>query len=974
MSRRRADVLGDLTADEERIKRNVAAGEPTDLRQGRAEGPRPMIRAALLESLCLSFAEKDGQDPRVVDIAGARFEGSIDLSNQFIGPVVSLMDCDLPEINLNDAHLMTWRLTGSRIHSLTADRAIVEGSLFLDRVEVAAGIKLRGGSVTDQVSFSTASLHGGTGAALDADGLTVGRDVHLNHGFLSRGEVRLSGAQIGRQLNCTRGRFYNERFNSIFADGLVVAEDVFLDRGFISHGQVSLVSARIGRQLCCTNGRFEDRRSRSALNLDRAEVGGDLYLNSDNGLGTDGARHRFVAHGTIRLQGTHIGRQLTCSGGYFQGPAGEDPRVALLADGIDVDGDVFLDRGFTAKGVVRLIAADIGRQLNCTNGVFESVTGEAIDAAMMNVGTDVYLNSDPLPSGDGSSGAFRVIGAARFEGASVGRDLNCDGATVGSGTGIAFDGRRMTVAGYGSFRNATAKGRILLEEARLQRLNLTDLRVEVPPFPTAEEGTEPVPEGSRGVVAAGIRVDGEACMTRLWSSGAVILNYASIGHRLDLCGAQLASDIGYALHAREMTVDAELLLGPSKEQPGIPRATFRADGGATFAGSSLGAMDCAEATFTSSHREATPDDLPPPPTLDASHLRVAGRAGLSRMVVHGCGGICLYRLEVNRTLDLNGIEVGACGCSPAFDARGARIDGEAVWTPSRIQGKVLFTDAKVGTLKDDLPEADRRRTRVGDRLDHLIKRDRAAILGETTPHPGWHPQPAISSPHEVDIETADAHQRHERRADDQPKVDLTGLEYRRLEPLRAAAARNEWLRCSQYSPQPYAQLASCYRRSGELDDAVRVSIERYRRRASEGYTTWHTLHARIWSRILGATVGYGYRPHRVLYWLVVAWVSVALILGANDQHMIPSGSLGSDSEQAANLAEECTSDYPCFSAWVYAMDTLLPVIDLQQAAAWRPDVSTAPTWLVGLLYVSIGLGWLLGASLIAGVGNVWRRQ
>lgn len=72
-----------------------------------------------------------------------------------------------------------------------------------------------------------------------------------------------------------------------------------------------------------------------------------------------------------------------------------------------------------------------------------------------------------------------------------------------------------------------------------------------------------------------------------------------------------------------------------------------------------------------------------------------------------------------------------------------------------------------------------------------------------------------------------------------------------------------------YQPQPYEQLADYYRRSGHDDDVRRVLLAKQRHRR-----TTLSPPGRMASRVLDATVGYGYRP-----WLAAIWLVLLLTIG-----------------------------------------------------------------------------------------------
>jgi hypothetical protein len=102
---------------------------------------------------------------------------------------------------------------------------------------------------------------------------------------------------------------------------------------------------------------------------------------------------------------------------------------SILAADVIVRHNVVLSDGFTCNGEVRLIGADIGGNLTCSNGVFtnplsddainllsdEPTSGRALRLSGMRVKGDVLLDK------------VRVTGATRILSAQIGGSLNCDG-------------------------------------------------------------------------------------------------------------------------------------------------------------------------------------------------------------------------------------------------------------------------------------------------------------------------------------------------------------------------------------------------------------------------------------------------------------------------------------------------------------------------------------------------------------------
>ncbi|MDY7002196.1 MAG: hypothetical protein SVS15_10505, partial [Thermodesulfobacteriota bacterium] len=120
----------------------------------------------------------------------------------------------------------------------------------------------------------------------------------------------------------------------------------------------------------------------------------------------------FLVNGGMRLTGATINRNLECGGGRFINKEGE----AFNAEGINVKGSVFLDEFFIAEGEVCLSGAVIGGNLVCGNGKFFNQKGKAFLAKGLNVNGSVFFNN-----------IFQSIGEVNLLEATINGSLNCDG-------------------------------------------------------------------------------------------------------------------------------------------------------------------------------------------------------------------------------------------------------------------------------------------------------------------------------------------------------------------------------------------------------------------------------------------------------------------------------------------------------------------------------------------------------------------
>jgi hypothetical protein len=167
-----------------------------------------------------------------------------------------------------------------------------------------------------------------------------------------------------------------------------------------------------------------------------------------------------------------------------------------------------------------------------------------------------------------------------------------------------------------------------------------------------------------------------------------------------------------------------------------------------------------------------------------------------------------------------------------------------------------------------------------------------------------------------------------------------------------------------FATQPYEQLAAVYRQAGQDAQARKVAIAR---RADLREYGNPNPYRKFGNWFLDKTIKYGYQTWRAGVGLAAVFVIFFVFSFLAQQYhlMVPVG----DTEGLHYLpsATRCTSSYPCFYPFGYAIDTVIPVINVHQAAYWGPDGHTpwGHVWVAGT-WVATGLGWALVTLLIAG--------
>ncbi len=168
--------------------------------------------------------------------------------------------------------------------------------------------------------------------------------------------------------------------------------------------------------------RFERCTLQGVLSLRSAELPAlDLTdCKTEYGISADCLRtqgpvflRRLGAKGEIRFPCARIGGVLDCSGATLTARGD-----ALNAEGADIAGSVFLNKGFSCSGETRLLCARIGGDLVCS-GAALTAEGIALNARMANIVGSVCLIE-----------RFSCSGTIRLPRARIGGDLDCSGARI----------------------------------------------------------------------------------------------------------------------------------------------------------------------------------------------------------------------------------------------------------------------------------------------------------------------------------------------------------------------------------------------------------------------------------------------------------------------------------------------------------------------------------------------------------------
>jgi hypothetical protein len=167
------------------------------------------------------------------------------------------------------------------------------------------------------------------------------------------------------------------------------------------------------------------------------------------------------------------------------------------------------------------------------------------------------------------------------------------------------------------------------------------------------------------------------------------------------------------------------------------------------------------------------------------------------------------------------------------------------------------------------------------------------------------------------------------------------------------------------------RLAAVYTAAGRSGDATKVQIAKERRRTGtiQGRNRFATWRRRSAHRLWGWATAFGYRPQRAV-WLLVALLIAASVFytwAAGEQALTPTD------RGVAATTSECTTAYECFQPVLYAVDVMVPIVNLGQRDAWTPNPAAGEA-ARAVTVTLVLVGWTLTAAFIAAVGQTISRR
>jgi hypothetical protein len=551
----------------------------------------------------------------------------------------------------------------------------------------------------------------------------------------------------------------------------------------------------------------------------------------------------------------------------------------------------------------------------------------------------------------------------RLTGASIGGNLVCEDQTFQKGLQAAG----ISVNGSLSLNRAS----VVAGEVQLTRANIGgNFECINGSFKSA---------GGAALMAAGVRVRGSVFLRGGFNAaGEVRLNGADIGGNFECDNGTFKNAGGIALYADRIKVGGGLYL----------RRGFNAEGEVRLLGAHIiGNLGCNGGIFRNADGIA----------LFASDMKVTGSVFLrDGMLVEG--ELRLVAGEIGGAIECAKATFKNTG-GFALSAHGIRVSGSvSLGEGCTFDGEVSFVRANIsgqfGCVGNQFAPNSMLNAEQASVTGSFFWRDLSSKL-ESENNEESHSQVGSRLPVRLNLQ----HTTVGPIADDKNSwpatgmLHLDGLVYARIAAGPTdAQSRLEWLRRQGdgFWPQPYRQLAKVLSEAGDDSGTRRVLIAMENSRLKYGKFGWYS---RAWAWALRLTIGYGYQPFRAGWWVAV-FVLVGFLLF----------SWGQDAGVLKQLPDQNAAAYQPFNAFIYSLETFLPLVDLQFAKHWFPTAQLVPEHSVDLLkhlrhwpfgwlphwehqfapnfgehlrwyfWLHILAGWFFSTMFVAGVTGLVRRD
>jgi len=291
----------------------------------------------------------------------------------------------------------------------------------------------------------------------------------------------------------------------------------------------------------------------------------------------------------------------------------------------------------------------------------------------------------------------------------------------------------------------------------------------------------------------------------------------------------------------------------------------------------------------------------------------------------------------------------------ALDMARAQVAGAFWWAPTaQVSGRVDLEGAAFGELADDWGEG------RGSANGYWPTAGRLRLNGFTYDRLGGNHQPPVKQRLEW---VRSQYSRYK------PKPTVLWTNGTMAPPvITSPPARAVGEGSRSFTPEPYEQLAKVYRQAGEDREAREVAIARLVDERRYGDLD---PFRNVGNWFFDKTIKFGYQTRRALLGLVFVFVAfLVMTFFAQHHHAIEPVNDLVVGVHPTPVATRCAPSYPCFYPLGYAVDVVIPIINVHQTDFWGLN---GWGWVFGSWAATV-LGWSAVTLLVVGYTGLVRQQ
>ncbi len=697
--------------------------------------------------------------------------------------------------------------------------------------------------------------------------------------------------------------------SSIEAFNLVCRKNIFLCNDFESKGEINFVNSEINGSLICNDSRFINENNYS-LNLNNARILGNVILKGN-----------FESIGEISFINSKINKSIYCSGKYIN-----KNKISLNFNGSMIDGSIFLKEGFTSIGKVNFASAQIKKNLECDNGEFfnEQDNEITLNGNGAEVQGSVFLRNGFLSKGE-----------VNFINLKIGGILDCSDGKFINKNGISLNCNGIKVEGTVFLRNGfLSEGEVNFIASKLASLDCSNSEFIC--------GLE----NNISLICSASIIEGNVFLNNNFrSKGEINFISSQIGNILDCTNGKFINDGKISLNCNGSVVQKGVFL----------RNNFESIGEVNFIGAQIGNnFDCTNSKFIND-----------------------GKISLN------CNGSVVQKgvflrnnFESIGEVNFIGSKIGS-----NFECTNGKFINEEGLSLNCFQmtvgGSVFLNDGfiNVGTINFYYVQ-----------IKYLL-----SFLN-------------LNKGCNLSLLSVKVNELQLIEKEEFGQLYLDGLEYNHISGINLdSKIFLQWLgKMPEFKPQPYKQLAKVLRNMGHNEDANNIMIKYNDELRKKDFLTCDRLFISILKWIYGKTAGYGYKPMKVLGTMFIVWFlcslfywkasSVAVFAPSNplifqykdykvkiaDEGTAIGDFFNSKDYKCTDDTIECNNwtnsklldeEYTTFNPFMYSLDVILPIVDLQVEKDWGQYISSNNGTLndvtLWLMWFEILFGWIYSLILVA---------